>query len=191
MSTKTLNVLFARMNPPTVAHETLIATMADRGEDFRIFLSETVNLENPLPVDIRKSIISECHPEYADKIDSARDLFIAMDKADAYMKEHGMTNIELWFGSDRLPAFERVLLYPDRWSFKVTGLNQLNRTSDVSATAVRAAAVNNDTTTYNRMAMGTPSIQGRLFDDLRERLTNGTASLEGKTKTSKRRSNRL
>lgn len=189
MSTKTLNVLFARMNPPTVAHETLIATMADRGEDYRIFLSETVNLENPLPVEIRKSIISECHPEYADKLDSARDLFTAMDKADAYMQERGMTHIELWFGSDRLPAFERVLLYPDRWSFKVSGLNQLNRTSDVSATAVRTAVVNKDITTYNRMAMATPSNRERLFADLHERLTNGC--LESKTKTSKRRSNRI
>lgn len=189
MSTKTLHVLFARMNPPTVAHETLLATMVDRGEDFRIYLSETVNLENPLPVEIRKKIISECHPEYADKIDSARDMFTAMDKADAYMKERGMTNIELWFGSDRLPAFERVLLYPDRWSFKVTGLNQLNRTSDVSATAVRAAVVNKDTTTYNRMAMGLPAVHDGLFDDLYERLTNG--SLESKAKTSKRRSNRI
>lgn len=188
-STKTLNVLFARMNPPTVAHETLIATMVDRGEDFRIFLSETVNLENPLPVEIRKKIISECHPEYADHLDSARDLFTAMDKADAYMKERGMTNIELWFGSDRLPAFQRVLLYPDRWSFKVTGLNQLNRTSDVSATAVRTAVVNKDTTTYNRMAMGLPSNRTQLFDDLHERLTDG--SLQSKTKTSKRSSNRI
>ena len=148
-----------------------------------------MNLENPLPVENRKKIISECYPAYADKIDSARDLFAAMDKADAYMKERGMTDIELWFGSDRLPAFQRVLLYPDRWSFRVAGLNQLNRTSDTSATAVRAAVVNKDTTTYNRMAMGLPYVHEGLFDDLYERLTNG--SLQSKTKTGKRSSNGL
>lgn len=185
MSTKTLHVLFARMNPPTKAHETLMLTMADSGEDFRIYLSESSNLENPLPYEFRKSIISECYPAFADKIDSARDLFTAMDKADAYMESRGFTDIVIWCGTDRMPAVERVLLYPDRWKFRVAGLNQLDRTSDVSATAVRTAVVNKDTTTYNRMAMGLPQVHDWLFDDLYERLTNGL--LQSKIKTSKGR----
>lgn len=197
MSSKTLHVLFGRMNPPTVAHQTLLNTIIEEsGGHCRIYLSETRNLENPLTYAERALTISKSIPEFGDpldgdaifeyKIDSARDLFTAMDKADFFMEEHGYTDIILWCGSDRVPAVERVLLYPDRWKFKVAGINTLNRTdSDVSATAVRTAVVNKDTTTYNRMAMASPRSQDWLFDTLYERLTDG--SLQSKTKASKGR----
>lgn len=200
MSSKTLHVLFGRMNPPTVAHETLLnAIIEESGGHCRIYLSETRNLENPLTYGERALTISKFIPELGDpldgdtifeyKIDSARDLFTAMDKADFFMEEHGYTDIILWCGSDRVPAVERVLLYPDRWKFKVAGINTLNRAdSDVSATAVRAAVVNKDTTTYNRMSMGSPLSENRLFDILHERLTNG--SLESKAKAGKGRKQR-
>lgn len=197
MSSKTLHVLFGRMNPPTAAHQTLLNTIIEEsGGHCRIYLSETQNLENPLTYAERALTISKSIPELGDpldgdaifeyKIDGARDLFVAMDKVDFFMQERGYTDIILWCGSDRVPAVQRVLLYPERWKFKVAGINTLDRTtSDVSATAVRAAVVNKDTTTYNRMAMASPYSQDWLFDILHERLTNG--SLQSKTKASKGR----
>lgn len=196
MSSKTLHVLFGRMNPPTTAHATLLNTILEVSEGHCIvFLSETQNLENPLTVWERQTIISDCIPElrhpldFEHKIYSARDLFTAMDKADEYMQSRGYTDIILWCGSDRIPAVQRVMLYPERWKFKVAGINNLDRTdSDVSATAVRTAVVNKDTTTYNRMAMVLPYEHDWLFDTLYERLTDG--SLESKTKTGKGRKQR-
>lgn len=197
MSSKTLHVVFGRMNPPTVAHQTLLNTILEDSEGHcRVYLSETQNLENPLSVAERQMTLSKTFPELGDplcgdsifdyKIDSARDLFTAMDKADDYMEEHKYTDIVLWCGTDRVPAVERVLLYPQRWKFKVAGINSLCRTgSDVSATAVRTAVVNKDTTTYNRMAMASPIRQDWLFDTLYERLTDG--SLQSKIKTGKGR----
>lgn len=200
MSSKTLHVLFGRMNPPTVAHQTLLNTIIEQSEGhFRIYLSETQNLENPLSVAERQLTIAKSCPEVGDpldgdsifsfKVDSARDLFTAMDKVDLYMEDYDYTEIVLWCGSDRIPAVNRVLLYPERWKFKVASINTIDRTaSDVSATAVRAAVVNKDTTTYNRMAMASPFRQDWLFDILHERLTNG--SLESKAKTGKGRKQR-
>lgn len=194
MSTKTLHVLFARMNPPTVAHATLLNAILEESEGHcRVYLSETHNVDNPLTFDERRTIIADCIPHMDRdecKLDGARDLFTAMDKVDGYMQENGYSHIVLWCGSDRIPAVKRVLLYPDRWKFKVMGIKHLDRSgSDVSATAVRAAVVNKDTTTYNRMAMVLPYSHDWLFDTLYERLTDG--SLQSKTKTSKRSSNRI
>lgn len=186
------------MNPPTVAHQTLLNIILERSEGHcLIYLSETQNLENPLSVAERQLVISKTFPEFGDpytniadyKVDSARDLFMAMDKADWYMQQNGYTDIVLWCGSDRIPAVERVLLYPQRWKFKVAGIKTLDRTSsDVSATAVRTAVVNKDTITYNRMAMASPFRQDWLFDTLYERLTDG--SLQSTTKTGKGRKQR-
>lgn len=200
MSSKTLHVLFGRMNPPTVAHQTLLNAIIEKSEGhFRIYLSETMNLENPLSVAERQMTLSKSLPELGDpldgdsiftyKVDSARDLFTAMDKVDLYVEDYDYTEIVLWCGSDRIPAVNRVLLYPERWKFKVASINTIDRTtSDVSATAVRTAVVNKDTTTYNRMAMASPFRQDWLFDTLYERLTNG--SLESKTKAGKGRKQR-
>lgn len=193
MSTKTLHVMFGRMNPPTIAHQTLINTILEYSEGHcRIYLSESHNLENPLTLTERQRIVGDCIPALGNanaedfKVDGARDLFDAMDKADAYMRANGYTDIVLWCGTDRLPAVERVLLYPQRWKFIVDSIRTLNRVdSDVSATAVRTAVVNKDTTTYNRMAMVTPLIHAWLFDTLYERLTNG--SLQSKIKTGRGR----
>lgn len=202
MSSKTLHVLFGRMNPPTVAHQTLLNTIIEEsGGHCRIYLSETQNLENPLTYGERALTISKSIPELGDpldgnaifeyKIDSARDLFTAMDKVDFFMEERGYTDIILWCGSDRVPAVQRVMLYPERWKFKVAGINNLDRTdSDVSATAVRVAVVNKDTTTYNRMAMASPYSQNWLFDILYERLTTDERILESKAKASKGRKQR-
>lgn len=187
MSTsKELHVLFGRMNPPTVAHEMLLERMIDMSQGhFRVFLSNSWNLENPLTPEERISIINSILPQTVDHIEGARDLFTAMDQVDVYMQEHGYEEIVLWTGTDRVPAVERVKLYPDRWKFKVAGISEYERDSDVSATAVRTAVVNKDTTTYNRMAMGNPYEHDWLFDTLYERLTDG--SLQSKTKASKGR----
>ena len=199
MSSKTLHVLFGRMNPPTVAHQALLNTMFEDSEGHcRIYLSETQNFENPLSVPERQVVINHNVPMLGDpddislcKVSHARDLFSAMDDADAYMQANGYTDIILWCGSDRVPAVQRVMLYPQRWKFKVAGINNLDRTdSDVSATAVRTAVVNKDTTTYNRMAMASPFSQDWLFDTLYERLTTDERILESKAKASKGRKQR-
>lgn len=185
-TSKTLHVMFGRMNPPTVAHEALLERMIAVSQGhFRVFLSNSWNLENPLTLNERTSIINSILSETVDRIEGARDLFMAMDQVDAYMQEHGYEEIILWTGTDRVSAVERVKLYPERWKFVVAGIREYERESDVSATAVRAAVVNKDTTTYNRMSMSIPYEHDWLFDTLYERLTDG--SLQSKTKTSKGR----
>lgn len=190
MSTsKELHVLFGRMNPPTIAHEMLLERMIDMSQGhFRVFLSNSWNLENPLTLEERISIINYILPQTVDRVEGARDLFTAMDQVDGYMQEHGYEEIVLWTGTDRVPAVERVKLYPERWKFKVVGISEYERDSDVSATAVRTAVVNKDTTTYNRMSMSNPYEHDWLFDTLYERLTDG--SLQSKIKTGKGRVNR-
>lgn len=187
MSTKSLHVTFARMNPPTVAHIEMISRMVKASDkNFRVFLSLTHDITNPLTYDERVRVIVDQYPSLAAHIEGARDLFTAMDQVDQYMTEHGYTNIILWGGTDRIPALKRVLLYPERWKFKVQDIIEMERPEgSVSASAVRLAAVNRDTNAFTDMAAVSYELRPWLFETLHERLTDG--SLESKTKTTKRR----
>lgn len=186
MSTKTLHVTFGRMNPPTVAHIQLIERMTiESDRNFMVYLSNTHDMKNPLTFEERLIIITEMYGSLIHHIRPANNIFDAMDDVDAFMQERGYENVVLWCGTDRLSAFQRVLLYPSRWKFTVSEIRELPRDgSDVSATAVRTAVVNRDTSTFSRMAACAYSRGAWLFETLYERLTDGR--LESKTKTSKR-----
>lgn len=186
-NSKVLHVTFGRMNPPTKAHITLIETMRKESNGhFRFFLSNKQDQNNPLSLLERIRVLIELHPPLAFHLAGSNDLFTAMDQADQYMSFHGYEEIVLWGGTDRIPALNRVLLYPDRWKFKVKDIREIVRTeSNISATAVREAAVNRDIHTFNDMAAVKYESAAWLFETLHERLVNG--SLESPTKTTKRR----
>lgn len=174
------------MNPPTTAHMNLIEQMTiESDRNFMVYLSTTNDVKNPLTFEERLIVITEMYSSLACHIRPAKSIFDAMDDVDTFMQERGYTDLVLWCGTDRVPAFERVLLYPARWKFKVKEIKVLSRDgSDVSATALRAAAVNRDTHTFSRMAACAYSRGAWLFETLHERLTNG--SLESKASTNKR-----
>lgn len=183
MSSKTLHVTFARMNPPTTAHIDLIQQMQNAGDSY-VVLSTKQNDKNPLHylyrTTILRSVISSRN------VGCANDLFDAMDLVDHICKERGYKKIVIWAGTDRIPAMERVKLYPDRWSFKVKDICEIPRPVDgVSATAARAAVVNNQYDLFKSLIGAPEELHEDLYKHLQEVLTNG--SLESTTKTGKRR----
>lgn len=181
-----LHCTFGRMNPPTTAHIDLIAQMeceAHMGENthLAVYLSKTVNEKNPLTVDCRMPLIAEQWPRH--HFEAAANLFEAMDLADQRAQAIGVRGIVWWTGTDRLADAKRLLLYPDRWDTPVLRIAELHRTDDRSATAMRAAALNSDYETFERLAGVTPNNIAMLFECVQTALTDG--SLESTTKATK------
>lgn len=185
-----LHVTFGRMNPPTDAHLDLLMAMDDMvnmgtSSSAVVYLSETQDMSNPLTVGERAELLAPFTSVFAVELDSAANMFNAMSKADELAQERGARGIVWWIGSDRLEAAKRLWLYPDHWKTPLVRIVELIRLpeDDRSATAMRAAALNSDYETFERLAGTTVNQVQGLFDKLRSRLTDG--SLESKTKTAK------
>lgn len=183
-----LHCTFGRMNPPTSAHIELIGHMENEmmmGDDSRVvvYLSNTQNMKNPLPVEQRIELLEDMFIDAVFR--PVSNLFEAMDKANYFAEIMGADGIVWWTGTDRLADVQRLWLYPDRWQTPVLRIVELKRNVDDtrSATALRAAALNSDYETFEKLCGVHQDRIPQLFDEVRSLLTNG--SLESKTKTAK------
>jgi hypothetical protein len=109
--TKHAAFCFGRVNPPTVGHGKLFATThkAARGGDYFIFLSHTQDKkDNPLDYETKVRFVKRMFPKYADRV-SVGGLRTIMDIA-GFLYDHGYTHVTFVAGSDRIEAFQKLLV---------------------------------------------------------------------------------
>ena len=102
---------FGRMNPPTVGHAQLIETVVKSalGGDYFIFVSHTQDpKKNPLDPQTKIKFLKAMFPEYAEHVVDRPGLTTALFAA-SMLYDAGYTDVTFVAGSDRLPAFQKLL----------------------------------------------------------------------------------
>lgn len=172
---KTLHCTFGRMNPPTKAHINIVNYIIEMSmHNCLIVLSQTQNNKNPISYSRRQELITTVAPHVS--LTSATSLFHAMDLVDSYASENGFDTIVWWCGTDRVKDVKRLWLYPQRWKTTIIAIYEIIRSSndERSGTAMRAAALNRDYETFERLAGTQPSDVPILYEELIELLNNGS-----------------
>ena len=168
--TRPLTVAFGRFNPPTIGHEKLLNAVKDASEsgDFKIYVSQSQDkLKNPLPYGEKVEYMKEMFPDYDRLIikdNNIKTIFDILTKA----YEEGYTKFKLVAGSDRVPAFTKLIQDYNGvegkhgfYDFK-DGLEVINaghREDDaegvegMSASKMREAVINDD---YQEFIKGLP-----------------------------------
>ena len=156
---------FARMNPPTLGHERLLDTIAEKAGRFpyRVYLSQTNDRKkNPLLYEDKIKIARKAFPRHGRSIRHDPSVRNILEAARA-MYESGYRNVVMVGGEDRLPEFERIKLYNGKKgrhgyymfeSIKIVSAGNRDPESDdvegVSATNLREAAKGSDFTMFSQ-----------------------------------------
>jgi hypothetical protein len=158
---------FGRMNPPTIGHARLLNTTAraSMGGDYWIFLSQTQDAKkNPLDYQTKVDFVKAMFPQHADHVSVGTGLRTIMDVME-FLYHHNYTDVTFVCGSDRMPAFQKLL---NDYNGKEGGktfykFNSINLVSSgprdpdddgiagVSASAARAAAAAGDKTEFKKV----------------------------------------
>jgi hypothetical protein len=159
---------FGRFQPPTVGHEKLInkvASLATKGNDYRIFTSQTNDeKKNPLAYSDKIKFLRKMFPKHGRNIiedTSIRDIFSALVK----IHKQNFTKVVLVVGSDRVDEFKRLLnkyngveakhgLYSFPDGIQVVSSGDRDPDSDdiegMSASKMRAAASDNNMDAFTK-----------------------------------------
>lgn len=157
---------FGRMNPPTIGHARLLnaTARASAGGDYFIFLSHTQDAKkNPLDYNTKVDFVKAMFPQHADHVSygSLRTIMEIME----FLYHHNYTDVTFVCGSDRMPAFQKLLNeYNGREGGKTYyKFNSIDFASSgprdpdddgiagVSASAARAAAEEGDKAEFKRI----------------------------------------
>jgi len=109
--TRSLTAAFGRFNPPTIGHEKLINAAEDaaKGDDFKIYVSQSQDkLKNPLKYSEKVKFMKEMFSQYKDNIvynEKLKTIFDILTQA----HNDGYTKFKLVAGSDRVPAFTKLI----------------------------------------------------------------------------------
>lgn len=197
-----LCAMFGRMNPPTLAHMNIIEHMERAfpgGNLPLIVVSDTSgNDTNPLSAELRKLLLNTWCGSH---VTNAKDLFAAAGIAGDILQSQniydGVTKNVLWFvGTDRLEGIKRLWLYPDNFQQINIVIAEVIRDVDseqnISASAMRAAVLNNDRETFDNMSAFSPDAFGEFDPNLANDVmwkqietVQQYGSLESKVKTTK------
>ena len=176
-------ITFGRFNPPTIGHEKLFQMIEKnaKGQDFRIFSSQSVDQKkDPLTYDQKIKYMRAMFPKYGRSIIHDRSIVTILEAASAVYKE-GFTEVVIVAGGDRIPNYRTLIpkyngVRSKHGFYDFTDISFINagdRNPDdegvagMSASKMRAAAADDDYTTFSK---GLPRgfRNGReLFNDLR------------------------
>ena len=163
---KTIYFTFGRMNPPTIGHEKLMASMASKAgrNPYRVYLSQSQDSKkNPLSYTDKVKFARKMYPRYARNIMADKKIRNVFDIAQKLYND-GYKNIVMVVGSDRVQEFEILLKKYDGKKGK-HGLYKFNKitvvsagdrdpdaegVSGMSASKMRAAASENDFTAFSQ-----------------------------------------
>ena len=163
---KTIYFTFGRMNPPTIGHEKLMASMASKAgrNPYRVYLSQSQDSKkNPLSYADKVKFARKMYPRYARNIMADKKIRNVFDIAQKLYND-GYKNIVMVVGSDRVQEFEILLKKYDGKKGK-HGLYKFNKitvvsagdrdpdaegVSGMSASKMRAAASENDFTAFSQ-----------------------------------------
>jgi DNA-binding LacI/PurR family transcriptional regulator len=179
---KTAVFCFGRMNPPTLGHRRLFDTMKSQSGDLKIFLSKSHNQkEDPLPYQQKIYFINRLFPEYGGYIIEDTNIKTVLHAA-SYLYEKEYRNVTFVAGSDRIEAFQHLLLQYNGVSRKAHGyydfsiLNVVSsgdrednsdEISGISATNARNAARTGDFESFVK-SIGPSKYNKELFSALRD-----------------------
>jgi len=154
---------YGRMNPPTRGHTHMANTMIERAREANatpilIVTHTRNNIKNPLTVAEKLNILREVYPsENVKKLATSKE-HPSILKVIQNLKNQGFTNFTLVVGENRKNSFGYV---PAK-------INWLSRPAGaISATMVRAAAVENRVANFKRMM---PNLMNKTLNNTRGRI---------------------
>ena len=110
-SDKTVVFAFGRFNPPTIAHEALLETLADTGlavnaDLVAVFPTHTQNKKtDPLSVNEKIAYLQLLAPQEVKILPQGKTLISVLK----YLSDSGYTKVIQVAGSDRIPEFEKLV----------------------------------------------------------------------------------
>jgi len=131
---KTVFFTFGRMNPPTVGHEKLINSLAQKAgsNPYRIYLSQSKDAKkNPLDYATKVKTVRKFFPKHARQVMLDKKLKSVFDIATKLFNE-GFKNITMVVGSDRVNEFN-ILLKKYNGVKARHGLYNFNKINTISA----------------------------------------------------------
>jgi len=131
---KTVFFTFGRMNPPTVGHEKLINSLAQKAgsNPYRIYLSQSKDAKkNPLDYATKVKTVRKFFPNLARQVMLDKKLKSVFDIATKLFNE-GFKNITMVVGSDRVNEFN-ILLKKYNGVKARHGLYNFNKINTISA----------------------------------------------------------
>jgi hypothetical protein len=191
--TKEVVFTFGRFNPPTVGHEKLIAKVASvaKGNNYRVYASQSSDpKKNPLDYATKIKVMRKMFPKHGRNIILDKNVKNALEVL-VQLYDQGFTKVTMVVGSDRVNEFTALTnkyngqkLRHGFYNFE-DGVNVVSageRDPDaegvegMSASKMRAAAADNDFTSFSK---GLPtSFKGGkdLFNSIRKRMGINEAS---------------
>jgi len=106
---KHVTFCFGRLNPPTIGHEQLLATVSKGNGDHRIFLSQSQDKKkNPLDYATKIKFLKLMFPSYAKNIVEDTSLN-TIGKVCSYLYDQGYKSITVVGGSDRVHGLKKLI----------------------------------------------------------------------------------
>ena len=183
--TKEVVFTFGRFNPPTNGHEKLISKVASlaKGSNYRIYASKSEDpKKNPLDFNTKIKYMRKMFPKHGRNIMADKDIRNALDIL-VKLYDQGFTKVTMVVGSDRVNEFSALTnkyngvssrhgMYNFEDGINVVSAGERDPDADdvsgMSASKMRAAATNND---YSSFSKGLPAgfKDGKgLFDSIRK-----------------------
>ena len=176
---------FGRFNPPTVGHEKLISKVASlaKGNNYRIYASQSQDpKKNPLDFANKVKVMRKMFPKHGRNIMADKGIRNALDIL-VRLYDQGFTKVTMVVGSDRVNEFSALTnkyngvkarhgMYNFEDGINVVSAGERDPDSEgvegMSASKMRAAAVDNDFSSFSQ-GLPTKFKGGKdLFDALRK-----------------------
>ena len=177
---KTCYFTFGRFNPPTIGHEKLIRAVEKSAgsDDYLIYPSQTFKKpDNPLPYAYKVDILQKMFP-WANIETAACCNTIIKVAQDMMMKDY--SDIVMVVGSDRVAQFDKLLNKQNTIDYTFNSIKIVSAgerdpdaegASGMSASKMRAAAKNQETTDFLEGIPDTLSVKEKL--DLMAKVREG------------------
>ena len=183
--TKEVVFTFGRFNPPTNGHEKLISKVASlaKGNNYRIYASKSQDAKkNPLDFNSKIKYMRKMFPKHGRNIMSDKDVRNALDIL-VKLYDQGFTKVTMVVGSDRVNEFSALTnkyngvksrhgMYNFEDGINVVSAGERDPDADdvsgMSASKMRAAAADNDFSSFSKgLPSGFKDGKG-LFDEIRK-----------------------
>lgn len=168
---KEVAFVFGRFNPPTVGHEKVFDKLKSvaGSNPYRIYASQSQDAKkNPLDFKTKVKVMRKMFPRHARSIMADKGIRTAMDVCSS-LYDQGFRKVTMVVGDDRVKEFEALLnkyngvdgrhgYYNFEGGVRVVSAGQRDPDADdvsgMSASKMRAAAMDNDIKTFSK---GVPS----------------------------------
>lgn len=186
-SKKSIVIAFGRFNPPTIGHEKLIEKVASiaKGDAYRIYASQSHDgKKNPLEHSKKVKYLRKMFPKHGRNIMADKDVRTILEVL-SKLYTQGFTDVTIVCGSDRVSEFSVLSKkyngkdgmrhgFYNFANINIASSGERDPDSEdvdgMSASKMRAAAINNDFTKFSEgLPSGFKEAQ-KLYNDVRKGL---------------------